>query len=140
LDEDSHFRCLVLSKNLLDCGDPPQATWSRRREEQDHARLVRRSVEVGAKLVERCRAQLCEWRLSLWRAMSAELIPRRRDQERCHNRDENELRTFVSGLRYDDFRTAASAFVTRARRSSADPPMHVSTQNRISLSISEAAA
>lgn len=45
----------------------------------------------------------------------------------------------VSRLGYDDFRTAASAFVTRVRRSSGDPCMHVSTHDRISLSMSEAA-
>lgn len=37
-----------------------------------------------------------------------------------------------------DFSTAANAFVTRSRRSSVDPPMQVSTQERISLSIREA--
>ena len=40
---------------------------------------------------------------------------------------------------YEDFSTAASAFVTRSRRSFVDPPMQVSTHERISLSIREAA-
>jgi hypothetical protein len=49
------------------------------------------------------------------------------------------IRVASNPASHDDFSTADNAFVTRASRSPALPPMHVSTHARISLSINEAA-
>jgi hypothetical protein len=51
-DEYSQMIRVILPQHLLDCGSPPQADWSSRRNQHQHAVIVRGIVELSRELGE----------------------------------------------------------------------------------------
>ena len=72
-----HHRAFgVILQNRLDCGRPPQTSRSSRREQQNHAQLVRCPVEFRLQRGKRCAVHFHERRLPRWRvSRSREVDP-----------------------------------------------------------------